>query len=356
MPAADLTPAVVISEASLRELMERILIAVEVPPPKAALLAESLSAASLRGVDSHGLQLLPHYVAQIERGDVDPRAEGRVVAENGACLIYDAGHGLGQVTAAICCGHAVRLASLAGLSMVVSRESNHFGAAAFWAQRMSVSGHIGVVVCDASMQVPPWQGREQRLGTNPICVSVPHPERRGWLLDMATTTVAYGKLEQTLLKGETTLPHGWALDSEGVPTTDLATALRGLLMPLGGYKGSGLATMVEIFSGVLAGGPAFSTQVTGVRHRGRPMRCNHTFIAIDVRRFMPLEEFHARMDWLAAQIKSAKPAKGFEEVLVAGDPEYRTEEHRRRHGIPIIPGHWEPVVRLAERLKVPLPA
>ncbi len=336
--------------------MERILIAAGVTPEKAALVAAPLVYANLRGVDSHGLQLLPHYVGQIERGDVDPKAEGRVVFENGACLVYDAEHGFGQVTAPICCRHAVRLAGQGGIAIVVSRESNHFGAAAYWSQMISAQGYIGIVMCDASMQVPPWQGRETRLGTNPISVSVPHPHGKGWLLDMATATVAYGKLEQAALKGEKTIPYGWALDAEGVPTTDTATALKGLLMPLGGYKGSGLATMVEILCGVLAGGPVFGTQVTGVRHRGRPMRANHSFLAIDVRRFMPVENFYARMDWLLAQIRSARPAKGYDEVLVAGDPEWRAEERRRCHGIPIQPGVWDTVVRLAERLNVPLPA
>lgn len=336
--------------------MERLLVAVGVPAPKANLVAVPLVTASLRGLDSHGLQLLPYYLGQIERGDVNPHAEGHVVSESGACMIYDAEHGLGQVTAPICCAHAVRLAARAGLSMVVSRESNHFGAAGVWSQKISAAGHIGIAICDASMQVPPWQGRQQRLGTNPISVSVPHPEGRGWLLDMATTTVAYGKLEQAFLKGEKTIPHGWALDAEGVPTTDTETALKGMLMPLGGYKGSGLAMMVEILCGVIGGGPVFSTRVTGVRHSGRPMRANQTFLAIDVTRFLPLEEFCARMDWLVEQVKSAQPAKGYDEVLVAGDPEWRAEEQRRRHGIPIQPGIWQRVAALAERLGVPLPA
>lgn len=355
MKPADPPPAVVIRAEDLRQFIESVLVAAGVPCEKAPLVADPLVASSLRGVDSHGVQLLPHYVGQIERGDVNPHAEGHVVSENGACLVYDAEHGLGQVTAPICCRHAIRLAARCGLSMVVAREANHFGAAAYWGQTISREGLIGIVMCDASMQVPPWQGREARLGTNPICVSVPHPEGRGWLLDMATTTAAYGKLEQALLRGEKTIPYGWAVDREGVPTTDLEEALKGLLMPLGGYKGTGLAMMVEILTGVLAGGPVYGTQVTGVRHRGRPMRCNHAFIAIDVARFLPLDQFYQRMEAWIRDVKSAAPAKGYDEVLVAGEPERRFEEQRRREGIPIMAGHWEPLVRLARRYGVPLP-
>ncbi|MCS7315528.1 MAG: Ldh family oxidoreductase [Bryobacterales bacterium] len=355
MKPEERPPAVVVQAGDLRQFIRDVLVAAGVPPDKAQLVADPLVASSLRGVDSHGVQLLPHYLGQIERGEVNPLTEGRVLSENGACLVYDAEHGLGQVTAPVCCRHAVRLALQYGLSMVVAREANHFGAAAYWGQAISREGLIGIVMCDASMQVPPWQGREARLGTNPICVSVPHPEGEGWLLDMATTTAAYGKLEQALLRGEKTIPYGWAVDREGVPTTDLEEALKGLLMPLGGYKGTGLAMMVEILTGVLAGGPVYGTQVTGVRHRGRPMRCNHTFMAIDVRRFLPLEQFYQRMEAWIRDVKSAAPAKGYHEVLVAGDPERRFEERRRREGIPIVAGHWEPLVRLARRYGVPLP-
>ena len=126
-------------------------------------------------------------------------------------------------------------------------ESNHFGAAAWWAQKMRAAGQIGIVMCNASPIVPPWQGKEGRLGTNPICMSVPGP----WLLDMATTTVAAGKVFKAFLNGQPEIPAGWAFDSEGVPTTDTKAAYKGMLMPLGGYKGSGLAMMVEILCSVL---------------------------------------------------------------------------------------------------------
>ena len=128
------------------------------------------------------------------------------------------------------------------MAMVVARESNHFGAAAWWAQKMRDAGQIGIVMCNASPIVPPWQGKQGRLGTNPICMSVPGP----WLLDMATTTVAAGRIFKAFINGQPEIPAGWAFDSEGVPTTDTTEAYKGMLMPLGGYKGSGLAMMVEI--------------------------------------------------------------------------------------------------------------
>jgi LDH2 family malate/lactate/ureidoglycolate dehydrogenase len=248
----------------------------------------------------------------------------------------------------------VRIARTHGLALVVAKESNHFGAAAFWAQRISRAGYIGIVMCNASPMVPPWQAREPRVGTNPICMSVPGGQRPPWLLDMASTTVAAGKIYKAAINGQPTIPAGWATDKDGVPTTDTQTALAGLLMPLGGYKGSGLAMMAEILCAVLSGG-AMSTELGGIRLRGKKMRVSQMYLAIDIERFLPLHEFCARMDRLIEMIKSAAPAKGYDEVLVAGEPELRTERERRQNGIPIGDGTWQALTAAAESLKVRVP-
>ncbi len=330
-----------------------LLTAVKVPPAKAEIVAKSLVEANLRSVDSHGLQLLPFYIEIILMGNIDIQTDGRVVSESGGTMVYDAQNGIGQWISGICCDHAIRLARAHGLSVVVARESNHFGAAAFWAQRMSRAGMIGMVMCNASPLVAPWQGKDPRFGTNPICMSVPGADT--WLLDMATTTVALGKILNAQFHGRESIPEGWAMDSEGIPTTDTQAALKGLLMPLGGYKGSGLAMMAEILCAVLSGG-AMSTELGGIRVKGQPMRTSQLFVAIDVARFMPLDEFERRMQSLRAMVKSAAPAKGFGEVLVAGEPEWRMEAQRRRDGIPLSDGAWQNLVQAAEKLGVPVPA
>jgi len=208
-------------------------------------------------------------------------------------------------------------------------------------------------MCNASALVAPWQGKDPRFGTNPICMSLPGADT--WLLDMATTTVALGKILNAQFHGRDTIPAGWAMDSEGAPTTDTQAALTGLLMPLGGYKGSGLAMMAEILCAVLGGG-AMSTELGGIRVQGQPMKTSQFFLAIDVSRFMPLDEFERRMRSLVAMVKSSKTAKGYDEVLVAGEPEWRAEEHRRRDGIPLSDGVWQNLVAAAEKLGVALPS
>jgi LDH2 family malate/lactate/ureidoglycolate dehydrogenase len=343
-------PEVLIASEALIRFAQRILETLHVSEPTARLVATSLVASNLRGVDSHGIQLLPYYVEQMESGDMDRDALGRVVSEAGCCLTYDCENGIGQASAEICCDHALRIAQQHGMALVVAREANHFGAAAWWAQKISGSRNIGIVMCNASPLVPPWQGKEPRLGTNPICMSVPGP----WLLDMATTTVAANKILKAMINGQPTIPAGWAMDREGVPTTDTATAFKGLPMPLGGYKGSGLAMMVEILCAVLGGGP-MSTEVGGIRFRGKKVRVSYMFLAIEIERFMPAGEFTARMEWLVRTVKSAAPAAGYHEVLVAGEPEWRLEKQRLRDGVPVGAGTWKVLTGLGERLAVAVP-
>jgi LDH2 family malate/lactate/ureidoglycolate dehydrogenase len=343
-----------VARDALLGFVERLLTAEKLSPYQARLMAESLVEASLRGVDSHGVHLLPYYIRQFRAGNIDLAAAGRVVSESGACLLYDGEHGLGQQISAVCCDHAVRLARLYGMGLVLARRSNHFGAAAFWGQRISSQGMIGIVMCNASPSVPPWQGREGRVGTNPICVSVPSTGRGAWLLDMATTTVAMNKIVQAAANGRATIPPGWAVDRDGVPTTDTQAARRGWLMPLGGYKGSGLNLMVEILCAVLSGG-VLSTGVGGLHILDRKMNTSQLFLAVDVTRFLPLDQFQARMEQLVTLIKSTPPARGYGEVLVAGDPESRAAEQRLREGIPVDLSTWERLGELAAEHGLPLP-
>jgi len=342
----------VISHGALADFARRVLEAVKVPGEAATLVADSLVSANLRGVDSHGVQLLIWYCQQIQDGNIDIGTSGQVASETGSCMVYDGMNGLGQEISDACCGHAIRLAQAHGLGMVTARNSSHFGASAWWAQKLAAAGMIGIVTCNATPLVAAWQGKDKILGTNPICMAVPGPNT--FLLDMATTTVALNRIHKAILSGETEIPSGWAMDAEGNPTNDPKVALAGLPMPLGGYKGSGLALMVEVLCAVLSGG-AMMTSVGGLRVKNRPMRVSHFFMAIDPARFLPMDEFQARMMEMRETVKGSRPAAGFDEVLIAGDPEWRTEEERRREGIPVSRGIWGELTKLAEGLKVAVP-
>ena len=346
-----MSETVLIQAAPLTRFIEELFLASGVPERWSRLMGESLVAANLRGVDSHGVQLAAFYLAQLADGRVDARGTGRVASETGCIMSYDGENALGQVVAQHAVEHAARMARAHGMGLVVARESNHFGAAAWWAQQLSVQGLLGIVMCNASSLVAPWQGRDPVWGTNPICVSAPG-ER--WLLDMATTTVAMGKIYKANVNHEPEIPPGWAMDAEGVPTTSTQAALHGLLMPLGGYKGSGLAMMVEILCGVLSGG-AMGSELGGLRVEGRPFRVSQFFLAIDIARLMPEAEFNERLDKLIGMVKSTRPAAGFNEVLVAGEPEWRKEAERRAAGVPVDVPLWHSLNGWAKRLKVTAP-
>ena len=343
-----MSEAVIVDAARLTNFVTRLFAAAGVRPEWASLMGQSLVAANLRGVDSHGVQLAPFYLAQVVAGRVDAETGGRVASESGAVMRYDGCNGLGQVIASQAVAHAVRLAREHGLGMVSARQSNHFGAAAWWAQSMSAQGMIGIDMCNASSIVAPWQAREAVWGTNPICVSVPGG---GWLLDMATTTVAMGKIYKAGINRTPEIPAGWAMDRDGVPTTATQDALRGLLMPLGGYKGSGLAMMVEILCGVLSGG-ALGVELGGLRVTDRPFGVSQFFLAIEIERLMPRAEFDEQRKRLIEMVKSRRPAAGYDEVLVAGEPEWRAEAERRKHGVPVDRPLMEMLRDWAQRLSV----
>ena len=335
----------------LERFAREVLMAAGVPTRAAELTGVSLVAANLRGVDSHGVALLPVYVEQLQAGDMDARAQGRVFSEDGACLLFDAENGIGQVVAEQCCDHAIRLAGEFGLGLVIARNANHFGAAAFWGARIAAQGRVGIVLCNASRLVAPWQARQPRMGTNPICVAVPGP----WLLDMSTTAVAANRIWGAIASQAESIPEGWAFDSTGKPTTNPSAGIKGSLVPLGGqvagHKGSGLAAAVEILCAVLGGG-AMTGEVGSIRQRGRRVGVSQSFLAIDIERFMPLSEFQTRLKRFVEDLKSAAPAEGYEDVLVAGEPEWRTEAERRRDGIPIGDEVWAALSKVGSEFGV----
>lgn len=338
-----------IGAADLKDLCSRLLEASGVNKAEAAFVAKALVASNLRGVDSHGVALLRYYLEQLECGDMLPDGDPELLHNSGCTALVDGHNAIGQLVAKFCCDQAIELAMNHGCGIVSARHSNHFGAAAYWVQRLNAAGFIGIVLCNASSTVAPWQGKEGRLGTNPICFGVPGSSP--FLLDMATTTVAANKIFNAHNAGKPEIPVGWAQDSDGVATTDTAAAYKGLLNPLGGYKGSGLAVMVEMLCGVLSGG-AMSNELGGIRFRGTTVDISQFYMAIDPKCFLEPGEYEQRAQKLTDKLKEVKPAAGYDEVLVAGEPELRTEAKRRKDGIPLAQDTWDSLTGWAEKLKI----
>lgn len=326
-----------------------------VPADDARITAENLIFANLRGVDSHGVIRLKIYTERLRAGGFKARVHPRITSEHASSALLDAGHGLGQIAGVEAMKLAIAKAEATGAAIVGVQNSNHFGAAAFYAIQAVESGMIGFAATNAGASMAPTGGREGRLGNNPVAIAVPAGKYPPLVLDMATGAVAWGKIFLAQQKHEK-IPPSWALDKHGLPTDDPnAAADRGLIQPFGGYKGYGLSLFVDILTGVLVGG-GFSTHVKSLYQKlESPSDVAQSFAAIKIDNFMPRAEFSRRVEEIIDLMHSCPRAPGSERIYVPGEIEHETEQRRRAEGIPINATLREELVGLALDLSLPSP-
>lgn len=322
-----------VSPGELLEFCKTALMRVGVPEEDAAIVADALVMANLRGIDSHGVVRLYSYVNRITRGLIEPKARPKVVRDFGATSVVDGGNGLGYVAAVFAADLAVEKAKRYGVGVVGVRNSNHFGMAAYYGIRIARNRMIGVVMSNAPPAIAPWGGKAARLGTNPICFAFPYKEDGPIVLDMALTVVARGKIRLAALKREK-IPEGWAFDEEGKPTTDPEAALRGTLAPIGGPKGYGLAVSVDILSGVLTGS-AYSIYVKALDDFSGPSGTGFFIQAINVEAFEPYDDYLKNLENLVRIIKETPRSSGITEIYLPGEIEMISAERRLKEGIPL---------------------
>lgn len=307
-----------------------------VPASDAEIAANVLVASDLRGVDTHGvIRFNPHawYVKWLRDGAMTAKPNIRVVTESASTALLDADNGMGFVAGHRAMELAIKKAKESGVGIVTVRNSRHYGMSAYYSMLALPHDMIGIAMTNASRQVVPTFGREARFGTNPISFAIPAQNEQPFVLDMATTTAAAGKLELAIRLGKP-VPMGWALNEKAEATTDPKVAQQARrLLPLGGsresgsHKGYGLGILVEILCGVLTG------TVTALNANQEPR--GHFFGAIDPSAFRPAAEFKADMDRLIRELKSTPPTEGESRVYVAGEIEFETAEERSERGIPL---------------------
>jgi L-2-hydroxycarboxylate dehydrogenase (NAD+) len=331
------------------------------PADIAADVAEILLSSDYRGIASHGTARLPQYVKLVEAGVMDPSA--RPVRESGraAFVRFDAKNGWGHHAARVATDDAIARAAESGAAISSVRNTNHYGIAGWYAMRAAQRGMIGMSLTNTSPLVAPTRSRVSLLGTNPIAVAAPAGRFGMLVLDMATSTVPRGRIEVAARRGET-LPAGWAIGPDGEAATTAQAALAGALQPLGGeesnagYKGYGLALVVELLCGILADA-AFGPNIVGLFSTDGPSDLGQFFLAIDPSATGERASFEKRLERLLEQLASAPlipNAPG--PVLFPGQPEAEREAEQRRRGVVIDRGHHESLRELASRLGVPLPA
>ncbi len=323
---------VVVTADAARRLATDLLTAHGVPPEDAATVAACLVRADLRGAESHGLSRLPVYLDRIAKGFVDPapRLVPRRVAPAAAHL--DGGNGLGFVVAARAMAEAVTLAREAGIGLVGVSGSGHFGTVATWLLQATEAGMAAIVLTNAAPAMPPWGGRAAMFGTNPLGIAVPMPDGPPFLLDMSTSAMARGRIRRAAEAGLPVAP-GMATDAEGRPTTDATAAMAGMLLPVGGPKGAGLAMAIDLLAGLLTGA-AFGGGV-GDQYRApeRPQDVGHLFVALRPDLFLPPEALADRLHRFATGLAGAPPAPG-QTIRMPGARGAATEAKRLRDGIP----------------------
>jgi ureidoglycolate dehydrogenase (NAD+) len=287
----------------------------------ARLVADTLVAANLRGVDSHGVVRLPHYAARLRNGTVKARPSIGARQTGSSTAVVEGDAGMGQLVAARAMQEAIALARESGVGAVVARNSSHCGACAWFVEMAVREGMIGVALTHTdSIMVPPGMKRIF-LGSNPIAFGAPGSPPV--IIDMSTTHVAWGKVLVARQEGKA-IPPDWGVDAQGRPTTDAQQVVG--LAPTGGHKGYALAAMVEILCAQLAGVP-FGLHVTKMYGElDKPRNLGHFMLALDVARFTNLAAFASAVESFVREIHG-------EGALAPGDPERLNAERRRREGI-----------------------
>lgn len=328
------TKSIILSETELRRICETLLIKKGISAEDAAIVTDSIAEANLRGIDTHGIAILPTYLKRLEKGAANPKPNIKIEKEGTAFAVYNGDGCLGAIVAKKAMEKAIQEAKNKGIYMCLCRNNNTFGPAFYYSSLATDNNMIGITLCNAPPSMPPWGGKKLLLGTNPISIAVPVKGSCPIILDMATSAAAKSKIYLALEKGES-IPLGWALDKDWNPTTKPEEALKGALLPVGGHKGYGLALMVDMLTGVLAGAGSLD-EIGSLHHQmDRSQNVGFMFIVINPALVRGEKDFEADVNKLKDKIKSVPKADDIEEVLLPGEKEYKTKQYRLKNGIPV---------------------
>jgi LDH2 family malate/lactate/ureidoglycolate dehydrogenase len=341
-----------ISPAALEAFIARAFETVAIPPSDARSIAELMVRADVQGSEGHGVFRLPQYIRRIKGGAVNVKPRIRVERESAGMALVDGDNGMGHLVMRFATARAIEKAKQAGIAWVGVKWSNHAGPASLYAGMPAEHGMIGLYLAVGNANhLPAWGGIDMLLSTNPIAVAVPAGEEPAIVLDMATTVAAYGKVKTKAQRGET-MPEGWMMDRQGKPLTDPSRANEGFLLPIGGYKGYGLALIFGLLAGTLNGAAMGRDVVDFNADDTTPTNTGHSIVAIDVEAFQPLAEFRKSVDALIRDLRGSQRLPGVSEIRLPGDGSRAAREDRLRNGIPLPPALAASLAQLAAELKI----
>lgn len=346
---------IIVSEQALLMFCISVLTKLGVSKEHSSIWAEGLIEASLRGVDSHGILVLPIYASILEAGGIRRDAKIEVLAHSGSTVLLDGGGGIGSVIATHAVELAVERAGQTGLGFVAVKNSNHFGTAGHYAMKSLNRNMIGLALTNAAPQISAWGGRSKVIGSNAMAIAVPAGEELPVVLDIAIGASSAAKIFLAAEKGEQ-IPTDWMIDKDGRPTDNPQVFFDGgVIQPFGKHKGYGLGLIVDVLTGVLSGG-LFSTSVERFSaNPSEPLGICHSFAALDIKRFIPVNQFKKRMDEMIRNVKRSEPLEGVDRVYLPGERGFLTREDRLKNGIPLHAKLAIDLKRLAARLAVEIP-
>jgi len=349
---ADTATTVRVAPQKLEAFIARAMEAVGVPPQDAKVIGELMVRADVQGSEGHGVFRLPQYVRRIQGGAVNVKPNVRVVREAAGMALVDGDNGMGHVVMRFATERAIEKARSGGAAWVGVRMSNHAGPASLYASMPLAHDMAGLYLAVGNANhLPPWGGLDMLLSTNPIAVAVPAGEEPPVVLDMATTVAAYGKVKTKAQRGEM-MPEGWMMDRQGRPLTDPRRANEGFLLPIGGYKGYGLALVIGLLAGTLNRAAMgrdvvdFNADDTSVTNTG------HVIMAISLAAFGDVAEIKRAVDQVVRDIRASRRLPGVDRIRIPGDGSHATRAERLKNGVPLAAPLVASLNQLAGELKI----
>jgi len=349
---ADTATPLRVTASKLEAFIARAFQSVGISAAESKSIAELMVRADVQGSEGHGVFRLPQYIRRIKGGAVNTRPNIRVVREAAGMALVDGDNGMGHLVMRFATEKAIEKAQSAGVAWVGVKWSNHAGPASLYASMPAERDMIGLYLAVGNANhLPAWGGLDMLLSTNPIAVAVPAAEEPAIVLDMATTVAAYGKVKTKAQRGET-MPEGWMMDRQGRPLTDPRRANEGFLLPIGGYKGYGLALIFGLLAGTLNGAAMGKEVVDFNADDTTPTNTGHAIIAINVAAFQPVAEFKKNVDVLVRDLRGSQRLPGVDRIRLPGEGSHAARADRLQNGIPLPAPLAASLRQLAAELKI----
>jgi len=350
---ADTASSLRVSVSKLEAFTASAFHAVGISAPDAKSIAELMVRADVQGSEGHGVFRLPQYVRRIKGGAVNLKPKIRVVREAAGMALVDGDNGMGHLVMRFATEKAIEKAKTAGVAWVGVKWSNHAGPASLYASMPMEHDMVGLYLAVGNANhLPAWGGLDMLLSTNPIAVALPGGEEPAIVLDMATTVAAYGKVKTKAQRGET-MPEGWMMDRQGKPLTDPKRSNEGFLLPIGGYKGYGLALVFGLLAGTLNGAAMGRDVVDFNADDTSPTNTGHSIVAINIESFQPVAEFKKSVDALSRDLRRSERLPGVDRIRLPGEGSHAARADRLKNGIPMPAALLAALNQLATELKIP---